>query len=500
VRVQLLAGSRVLSLSLDDDVELLLSPRPAQGVGSTEAAVRDALRFPLAGPSLEEVAPSTGRVTIVLDAAALPIPSPDPDPRRIALAATVEELERLGVATERMTILVAGGLCRRLGAPELEARLPPTLARRFEGAVVSHDAESPDLVVLGEQEGTPLLVAPALVEADAVVVVTSAETVDDGGASAFLAASSAAALRAVAGTGSLLEAGDTAWQRALAIERELGRHVPLIGVSLALGQPTWGGPLKGFPYRRGRVARVARSPALRTFGLLPAAARRRILFDLRPEIAVQAVFAGVPSVAHAEALLRGIEIRSLALERRFDALVVGMPPLTPTPPLERPNPLNIAYLGLGLALRLWRGAPPLVDGGTLIFAHRLHRRFAHPTQAPYRTFFAALRGGEGREPENLAAAERAAAEDPVALGAYRAGRTCHPLLPFAEWEACTPARRRLGSVLVAGCRDATAARLLGFVPVRNVPTALDWVRAAGGPAPAIGCLPTPPFPPLVLAR
>jgi hypothetical protein len=496
VRVPLLAGSRVLSVSLDEEVDLLLPPRPADGVGNVETAVRDALRFPLAGAPLEEMVPAAGRVTIVLDAEALPLPSPDPDPRRSALSATVEELERIGVATDRMTLLVAGGLCRRPGKAELEARVPPALARRFEGAAVSHDAESPRLVEIGDEDGAVLAVAPELVETDAVVVVTSAETVDDGGAGAFLAASSAATIRNAAGTESLLQAGDAAWRLGLAIERELGRRAPLIGVSLALGHPSWGGHLKGYPYRRGRVARVARSPVRRTFGLLPAAARRRVLHDLRPETAVEAVFAGPPSVAHTEALLRGVDLRALTLERRLDALVIGMPPLTPTPPLERSNPLNVAYLGLGLVLRLWRGAPPIVDGGTLIFPHRLHRRFAHPTQAPYRAFFAALRGGESREPEHLEEAERAAATDPTALDAYRGGRSCHPLLPFAEWAGCTPARHRLSAVLVAGCRDATAARLLGFVPVRSLATALDWVRAAGGPGAGIGCLPTPPFPPL----
>jgi hypothetical protein len=411
----------------------------------------------------------------------------------------IDELERIGVRTPRVTILVASGLARRPTRSDLEARVTPTLARRFGGAAVAHDAESPELVEVGEEGGVALAVARELVEADAVVVVTSAETVSDGGPAALVAAASAETIRAVAATPSLLELGGVAWQRGLALERALAQRVPVIGVSLALAHPRWVGLLRGFPYRRGRVARVARNPLIPAFNLLPGPLRRRALVGRRPEADVQAVFAGPPSVAHAEALLRGVELRSRRIDHPLDALVIGAPPLTHAPPLERQNPLSAAYLELGVALRLHRGEPPLAQDGILIFPHRLHRRFAHPTQTPYRAFFSALRSAESREPEHLAAAEGAAAADPVAVAAYREGRSCHPLLPFAEWAACVPARRRLGTILVAGCRDATAARLLGFVPVKNLPTALSWVREAGGPDVRLACMPTPPFFPLELS-
>jgi len=83
----------------------------------------------------------------------------------------------------------------------------------------------------------------------------------------------------------------------------------------------------------------------------------------------------------------------------------------------------------------------------------------------------------GREPDELAEAEQLAASDDRALAGYRAGRTCHPLLPFADWAGCAPALGRLGSVIVAGCRDAVAARA-GCNP-RLVREWLDS-QAAGG--------------------
>ena len=177
-------------------------------------------------------------------------------------------------------------------------------------------------------------------------------------------------------------------------------------------------------------------------------------------------------------------------------MCLGIPGTTPYLPRERPNPLLAAYLGLGLALRLWRDAFPVVDGGTAILVHPFERRFAHPSQQPYRNFFRAVRAGTARELDLMRDAELAAAADPKAIAAYRERRTHHPLLPFADWSACAPALGRLGAVLVAGCRDHDAARALGLVPTHGVGAAVQMAESrAEGPL-RIGFLLAPPYFPL----
>jgi hypothetical protein len=52
-------------------------------------------------------------------------------------------------------------------------------------------------------------------------------------------------------------------------------------------------------------------------------------------------------------------------------------------------------------------------------------------------------------------------------------------------------------VLIAGCRDATAARQLGFVPTHSLGAALDIARGSG--AQRIGYLLSPPYFPLVVS-
>src|SRR5919108_5769385 len=114
-RVPLLSGTRLVLANAADDAVILRPPRPRLGVADPAAAVRDALRYPLDGEGIEALARPGGRATIVVEPPALPIPSSHTDPRRVAIAAVVDELERLGIPSGYQTFLVAGGLARRMG-------------------------------------------------------------------------------------------------------------------------------------------------------------------------------------------------------------------------------------------------------------------------------------------------------------------------------------------------------------------------------------------------
>jgi Lactate racemase N-terminal domain len=496
LKVPMLAGSRLVVANAEEESLALRPPPPADGVADVRAAVRDALRFPLAGEPLEALVPrSGGRATILVEPPALPLPGTERDPRQEAVAAAVEELERLGIPSGYQTLLVAGGLSRRAGQEQLASLVSPEFARRFHGHVEVHDVEREDLVELGAAGGgaMPLRIHPAAVRTDVVVVVTAAETVLHGGPAALLAASNREALRS-AGAWSLLETtASQGWRTALALERALSARVPLIGASLVLNHPRAGGAARGYPYETAALERIASSPLRHVFDALPGAMRARILRALPLERTAAAAFAGPPSVAHAEALLRGVELRAAALEGELDAICIGVPRTTPSLPRERPNPLLVAYLGLGLALRLWRDRFPVREGGTAILLSRFQRRFAHPTQQPYRAFFAAVRNGP--HDEAIEAAEGLAL-DTRALADYRAGRTVHPLQPFCDWSACGPPLTRLGHVLVAGCRDAAAARSLGFVPTHGLGAALTMARGWTDRPPRVGFLLSPPYFPL----
>jgi hypothetical protein len=497
-RVPLLSGSRVVLVPASDSDVVLRPPAPPEQVADTGAAVRDALRFPISGPPLDAIVPRGGRATIVVEPPALPLPGAPQDPRQQALATTIAELARCGIPDDRQSLLVAGGLGRRLGPRDLERLLlPPRRARSFRGKVLVHDVEDPALVEIANVGDRPVRVHPALVEADVTLVVGAAETVVHGGPGTLLAAADAGTVRRTAEVDSLLEAAGAAeWQLALAVEAALAERVALVGASLVLDLPRLTGTYRGYPDEPASAERVARSPFRRLFSILPDPLRRTILDRQGRRLAATAAYAGRPSVAHVEALLRGVALRGTSLAEPVDTLVLGVPWVGANVPREPVNPVTAAAVALGLALRLRRDAFPIHPGGTLVLVHSLRRSFVQETQAPYASMFQALR--EAREPDALEAAETAAAADEHAIDAYREGRACHPLQPYAEWSGCQPALSRLGRVVVAGARDAIAARTLGFVPSHGIGSALEMAHGLSGGRASVGILLAPPYPPLLV--
>ncbi|MGZ8458135.1 MAG: lactate racemase domain-containing protein [Gemmatirosa sp.] len=490
-RVPVLAGTRVEHLDAPESAVVLRPPPPAAAIDDIGAAVRDALRFPLAGPALEQAATRGGRATVVVEPPALPLPGVLGDPRRAALEATIEALVACGIPSERQTLLVAAGLAPRPRRHGLELLVSPDLARRFRGSVEVHDVGADDLVEVGTAGNVTLRVNRCLVETDLVVTVSAAETVCHGGPGVLLAAGDASALRA-GGAYSLLETGASqGWRLGVALERALAGRAPVLGVSLALNHPVLRGALQGYPHDTEALERLAGSALGRVFGRLPSPVRLRILRRLPVELTALGVYAGPPSVAHAEALLRATEVRGVSLPEPVDVVCVGVPETTPWLPRERPNPVLAAALGLGNAQRLSRDRIPVAEGGTAILVHRLRRRFPHPGQLPYRAFFQVARDADA-----LAEAEDAAARDERMLEAYRRGEACHPILPYVDWRACATVTDRLGAVLVAGCRDATVARSLGFIPTHGLRAAMAMAEGRAGAPLRMAVLPSPPYVPV----
>jgi hypothetical protein len=492
-RVPLLSGTRLVVANAPDDAIVLLPPRPGRATDAA-AATREALRFPLDGEPLEALARGAKRVTIVLQSPALPIQSPV-DPRPRVVAAVSHALEGIGIPTTGQTLLVACGLARRASQRDVTTLVTPELARSFRGKVSVHDAADPALVLLDDTERPAISVARDLLETDLVVVLSAAETVLHGGPATLLAAANAEAQRRATADSLLETSGSKGWRLATRLERALTARVPVFGVSLLLNHPQpGGGPLRGYPYDADAVERIASRAFRLTVSTAPDPLRRRVLRSLRAERTTVAVLAGPPSVAHAEALLRGIELKHATLPEPLDAIVLAVPGSTPLLPREPGNPLTVTHAALVHRLGLWRDAFPVTDGGAMILVDRFRRSFTRPTQLPYLAFF--RQTPIARSDELLAAAEETAASDVRGIEEYRAGRTVHPLLPFRDWDACGRALERLGSVYVAGARDGAAVRQLGFVPIGGVGGALQMVRGQRGDDARIGFLLAPPYFPL----
>ncbi len=114
-RLPLPYGSRLAVVDAGEDAVVLAPPPPVEPIADIAAAVRDALRFPLAGQPLEALVTRGSRATVVVEPPALPIPGSPNDPRRTAIAATMIELDRAGASLETRRCSSREGLPGRRG-------------------------------------------------------------------------------------------------------------------------------------------------------------------------------------------------------------------------------------------------------------------------------------------------------------------------------------------------------------------------------------------------
>ena len=129
------------------------------------------------------------------------------------------------MADDRQTILVAGGLARKLVRRDLERLCRLRRHAEYRGRVLVHDAAAEDLVTVSVSDDTEARINRALVETDLVVVVSAAETILHGGPGALLSASDAATVRAPRRRArSCKQRESRAWELALAVERAVSSN------------------------------------------------------------------------------------------------------------------------------------------------------------------------------------------------------------------------------------------------------------------------------------
>ena len=463
VRVPLLSGTQLLVVDGPDDAVVLIPPEPArQAITDVGAAVRDAVRFPLSGPPLAGIVPRGGRATIVTDVPALPLPSAPVDARRAAIGAAVQELRNLGIPDERQTILVTAGLGRSRAAASSTGSSRRRSRGRSTAGCSCTTPKTRRWSTFGRHEGRHLAGRARARRHGCRRMRERGRDRRPRRAGVLLACGSADAQRDATALSLLEPSGSDGWRSALSVEAGLARRAPLLGVSLALDQPRIAETAFGYPYDPRAAERIAASRTAKLFRWLPGAVRLRVIRALPVSITAAGAFAGLPSVAHAEALLRSIELRSIELDRPLDAICLGIPRTTPYLPRERPNPLLAAYLGLGHALRLWRRSrlsPTAArrscsTGFTAASPIRRSCRTARSSRRRARGSIPSSSTRRSERPRRTSGRSTAIARDGRAI---RCSRT-------PTGQAIRRQTERLGTVIVGGCRDAAGARHLGFVP------------------------------------
>jgi hypothetical protein len=235
---------------------------------------------------------------------------------------------------------------------------------------------------------------------------------------------------------------------------------------------------------KGLVAATARMPQ----GL------RHTLFDKFPApYGVTGVWAGHVEAVHKKVVERSFEQYLVPVQGQADVLICPIPFISPYNVHAFLNPLLVQVLAQGYLFNMYRGAPLVKKGGTLIITHPMTDKFDHEQHAPYIDFVHRLMP-ETRDAHELRNRyEEKYAQDPAFIQMFRTGYAYHPSHPFFMWYWGENGRQHCGRVIVVGADNEYIPKLFGYETAPTMDDALYKAKNGEVKSLDITCLHVPPI-------
>jgi len=417
--------------------------------------VRRAIEQPLDGPPLRDLARGARQVTVAFDDPTVPCYAPL---WSTAIPVVLDELERVGVGRDRVSLLCANALHRQFTTDELAGILGPGVAGEFarSDCLRCHDAEDPDgLVHLGTTpDGHDVEVSRAVVESDLTVYVNASTT------------------RGFSGGWKSICVG-------LSSYRSIRHHHSPDTMSMST--------------ERNRMHEILDAMGAVVEGALGPTRIFKLETMLSNPLQVHRVLGGSVGATRAEVLRVTREHQGLRrdlLPETVDVVVYGVPDWSPYAAYSFTNPIltlistGLGYLG-GMVEAV--GKP----GCTVVMATPSPNRWDDRHHPSYREVWERVLPvtRDPYEARALFEPEFAAREDYLRL--YRTAFGFHPAHGIM---ALYPLKRlrHAGAVMVAGADDPGVVRHVGFEPVATIEEGLAAAEAIHGPSPSVALVPYPP--------
>jgi len=483
---------------------------PLAGVEDPEGAIRHALLHPLGDSDpLPALLFAGMKLTIAFDDVSLPLPPMRrPDIRQRIIEQVLDLAAEAGV--DDVHIIAALALHRRMTEDELRHAVGDRVYDAFapRGLLYNHDAEDPDgMVVLGQtRHGEDVQLSRRAAESDLVVYVNlNIVSMDGGHKSTATGLSGYAGVRAHHNPATMRASRSFMDQTASELHKSNWRQgevirdagVTIFQIETTINNDTFGatGPMSVLQKRewewtaRDRATFLGMQAGL---GAMPTKQRRRAFQSWRAPYALTSVQAGEVEAVHRVTTENVYRQHLVPVEGQTDVLTMGLPYICPYNVGSIMNPILVMCLGLGYFFNLYRGRPPVREGGVLIMSHPTPWEF-HPVHHPsYIDFFEEVLADTTDPVEMQDRYERRYAEDEWYRHLYRTSYAYHGVHPFYMWYWGSHALEHLGGVIIVG-GDVRAVRRLGFRPASTLQDALEMASDVVGPQPSIAHLHNPPI-------
>lgn len=489
----LFAGDQLIEVDLPAGTRCIYPKPPIEPLKDVDAAIRYAINHPLGTEPLYAKLRPGMKVTIAIDDISLPLPPMKrPDVRERVLTIVLEMLADHGV--EDIEMIIATSVHRRMKGPEVRHMVGDRIFNAYwPDRLYNHDAEDADnMVVVGETElGEVVELNRRAVESDLLIYVNLNFVPMNGGhKSVAVGLCGYKSLRAHHNP-KVLRACDSYMDPATSelattigrLGRVANQHLNVFTIETTINN-------RMFDRALDFLSKNEDDLTDREWGLLrglhatlkklPQPARQAIFTRVPAPYGVTGVFAGETEAVHVKTIERSFDQYLVPIEGQADVLVTGIPYISPYNVHAFLNPLLVQVLAQGYLFNMYRGAPLVKKGGTLIITHPCTDKFDHEQHAPYIDFVHRLLPETRDSMELHKRYEETFAKNPAFIQMYRSGHAYHPVHPFYMWYWGEGGRQHLGKVIVVGADNEYIPKLLGYETAANMDDAL--YRARGGEA------------------
>lgn len=489
----LFSGDRLVEVDLPAGTRCIYPKPPLQALKDVDAAIRYAVNHPLGtDPLFAKLRPGM-KVTIAIDDISLPLPPMRrPDVRERVLGVVLQLLADHGV--DDVELVIATGVHRRMKAAEVRHMVGDRIFDAYwPDRLYNHDAEDRDnLVVLGETElGEVVELNRRAAESDLVVYVNLNFVPMNGGhKSVAVGLCSYRSLKphhnptCIRASDSYMDPARSELANVIArMGRVVNEKLDVFTIETTINNRMFDRPLEFLAKNEdeldGRERAMLKGLVLTT-GKLPQAARQAIFDKFPAPYGVTGVVAGETEAVHAKTVAKNFEQYLVPIHGQADVLVTPIPYISPYNVHAFLNPLLVSVLAQGYLFNMYRGAPLVKKGGTLIITHPCTDKFDHEQHAPYIDFVHRMLP-ETRDAMELSRRfEEKMASDPAFIQMYRTGHAYHPVHPFFMWYWGENGRQHCGRVIVVGADNEYIPKLLGYETAPSMDEAL--YRAKNGEA------------------
>ncbi len=502
----LFSGDKLVKVDLPAGTRVIYTKSPLAGLKDPDAAIRYAINHPYGcAPLYAQLKPGM-KVTIAVDdiSVCLP-PMKRPDVRQRVLEIVLEQLRDHGV--DDFHIIIATSFHRRMREWELRNMLGDKIVDAYwPKRLYNHDAEDPaGMKYVGTTDnGEPVVLNRRAVESDLLIYVNLNLVPMDGGHKSVTVG--------LCGYDSLKPHHNPHVMRKChsymdppksalnTVVERMGKvtdaAINVFTIETTINNRMFDKPL-GFLAKKEEDYTMAEKAALDamiySLDRTPSNLRQEIFQRVPAPYELTGVWAGKTEHVHPHTLKRCFEQYAVPVTGQADVVVAGVPYISPYNINAYLNPLLVQVMIEGYLHNLYRGAPVLKKGGTVIAFHQCTDKFDPDQHAPYIEFVHRILA-ETRDAMTMHKKyEEEFSKNPSYIELYRKGHAYHPVHPFYMWYWGEAGRQHRGRVIIVGADNEYIPKLLGYETARTFADALEMAKDTHGNSPEITCMKVPPI-------